>query len=145
LYDKRLEKCYARIKIVRYTSVSSTLSVHSGYNILLSQLHRYGELITVKRDYVLQVSKLLLRMQSRGYRISILYRKLKHHLHRDYMLFGDVHWRVLCRDVVLCVKFWRSQPNWEAWHPAAWHDADFGAWIPYDRLRARLPDTPWHF
>lgn len=86
LYDKRTEACYAKIDIVRYTLVNSTLSVHSGYNILLSQLHRFKELIMDRRDYILQVAKLLLRMQARGYLLSFLRSKLKTYYARDFDL-----------------------------------------------------------
>ena len=37
LYDKRMELCYRRIPIVRYTLVSSTFSEHGVDKILLSQ------------------------------------------------------------------------------------------------------------
>lgn len=57
LYDKRSQACYAGIPIVRYTHVSSTLSMNSGYNILVSQLHRLRELTSVRGNYVLEAAK----------------------------------------------------------------------------------------
>ena len=84
LYVKRQQACYAGIPIVRYTHVASTLSAQSGYNIVVSQLHRYRELIWVRGNYVMEVAKLVRRLQLRGYKVAILWGKLKKHLRQYY-------------------------------------------------------------
>jgi hypothetical protein len=66
LYDKRMQSCYDGIPIVRYTHISSAISPFAGYNILVSQLHRFQSLITQRSSFVLEVAKLLVRMETRG-------------------------------------------------------------------------------
>lgn len=41
LFDKRRLPCYADIPMVQFTHVSSSLSLHCGYNTLIGQLHRF--------------------------------------------------------------------------------------------------------
>jgi hypothetical protein len=73
LYDKRRQACYAGIPIVQYAHVSSTLSVHCGYNILTGQLHRFSQLIMCRGNFIVEVAKLVNRMYNRGYHLPILY------------------------------------------------------------------------
>ncbi len=102
LYDKRRSACYRGIPIVQYTHVSSNISIHCGYNILLGQLHRFRELITMRCNYTLEVARLVLRMQSRGYRLSILWRKVKHHLRMYPDTFGATTHHDLFGEVLAC-------------------------------------------
>lgn len=66
LFDKRRQECYARLPIVQYTHISSMLSESSGYNIIISQLHRFKELIMSIANYVLESAKLVRRLQLRA-------------------------------------------------------------------------------
>lgn len=77
---------------------------HCGYNFLIGQLHRFRELITVRRrgNCVLGVAKLLLRMQSRGYLITLLWKKLKHHLRMYPGTYGDAIFHGLLIDITHC-------------------------------------------
>lgn len=90
LFDKRRLPCYSGIPIVQYAHVTSTLSIQCGCNILIGQLHRFRQLITVRSNYVWEVARLVKRMQDRGYRLSLLRRKLKQHLQVYPDTFGDV-------------------------------------------------------
>lgn len=111
LYDKRTEACYRDIPIVRYTHVSSTLSVHSGYNIILSQLHRFRELIMLRGIYVVEAAKLLHRMELRGYSTGKLWAKCKHHLRKFYDTYGDSSGRGLTRrNISECLEYLRTLP-----------------------------------
>jgi hypothetical protein len=145
LYDKRMESFYSKIPIVRYTSASSTLSIHSGYNILLGQLHRFSELIMDRNDFVTQVAKLVLRMQARGYAYSILRRKLRRWC-QQHRLFGETSWCYMFRDLIDRISLLRSGDNWEAWQPPP---ANRTA-IPWAALEHSLPcgtdgaPTKWH-
>lgn len=114
LFDKRRLACYRGIPIVQYAHVASTLSLHCGYNILIGQLHRFRGLITVRANYVLEVSRLLLRMQSRGYRYSILWRKLRHHLRLYPDTYGDTGFKSLLTSIRYCVTELREYPCWES-------------------------------
>jgi hypothetical protein len=105
LYDKRRERCYRAIPIVQYTHVSSTLSMQSGYNILLGQLFRFRELITVKGNYVMEAAKLVARMTLRGYRRTILMRKLRRHLLLYPDTYGDVSFRSLFGQITVCLRY----------------------------------------
>jgi hypothetical protein len=75
LYDKRIQPCYNDISMVRYTHISSAITPFAGYNILVSQLHRFQTLITKRSSYVMEVAKLLVRMKTRGYCMSVLRKK----------------------------------------------------------------------
>src|SRR5690242_11747730 len=119
LFDKRRLTCYAGIPIVQYTHVASTLSVHCGYNILIGQLLRLWDLINVRGNYVLECARLLLRMQKRGYRLSILCRKLQHHICLFPDTFGDVYALHLYKDIMRCVKLLVDLGNWEL-HSKDW-------------------------
>jgi hypothetical protein len=89
LYDKRRQACYAGIPIVQYAHVSSTLSMHCGYNILISQLHRFSQLIMCRGNFIVEVAKLIKRMHHRGYHLPILWRKLKYTLKVLPLPYGD--------------------------------------------------------
>jgi hypothetical protein len=67
LYDKRMQPCYNDIPMVRYTHISSAITPFAGYNILVSQLHRFQTLNTKRSSCVMEVAKLLVRMETRGY------------------------------------------------------------------------------
>lgn len=111
LFDKRRLPCYADIPIVQFTHVSSSLSLHCGYNTLIGQLHRFRELITVRGNYVLVVARLMLRMNRRGYKLSILRRKLKHHMFPD--TFGDTNGRRLFSEVQCTMALLAQMHDWE--------------------------------
>jgi hypothetical protein len=65
--DKRWQACYAGIPIVQYAHVSSTLSVHCGYNILTGQLHRFSQLIMCRAgNLIVEVAKLVNRHAQQG-------------------------------------------------------------------------------
>lgn len=123
LFDKRRLPCYSNIPIVQYTHVASTLSVHSGYNILIGQLHRFRELITVRSNYVLEVARLLKCMQGRGYQLSLLRRKLRHHIQLYPDTFGDVRASALYSDIMAAFQelselgsTWASDSkDWTGW------------------------------
>lgn len=105
LYDKRREDCYAGIPIVQYQHVSSTVSVHSGYNIMLGQLHRFRTLIMNRGNYVMESAKLVKRMVHRGYKRSIVMRKLRHHLQLFPWTFGDSTYHHLYCDIKSCLHY----------------------------------------
>jgi hypothetical protein len=88
LYDKRMQPCYDGIPIVRYTHISSATSPFAGYNILVSQLHRFQALITTRSSFVLETAKLLVRMEARGYNMGVLRKKLHRHVTRFYYFVG---------------------------------------------------------
>jgi hypothetical protein len=88
LNDKRQDPCYRGIPIVRYARVSSAISPCAGYNILVSQLHRFQTLITRRSSFVMEVAKLLLSMHSQGYCSSVLRKKLHRHLNHFLLLYG---------------------------------------------------------
>lgn len=111
LFDKRRKACYQNIPIVRYTHVSSTVSVFTGYNTLVSQLHRYYALITRRGNYVLEVAKLIKGMHDRGYRVSILFRKLKQHLRLRPYMFGDNSFHALFHAVKCCYTYLSHLPE----------------------------------
>ena len=113
LYDKRRNACYWGIPIVQYTHVSSTLPLHSGYNILVGQLHRFRELITWRDNYVLECGRLIRRMQMRGYGKTILFRKLKHHLRIYPDTFGDSSFQSLFDEITECYNTLCGEPDWE--------------------------------
>lgn len=73
LYDKRRNVCYRGIPIVQYTHVQHKF-IQCGYNIMLGQLYRLRELITDSNNYVLECARLVMRMQYRGDKASILWR-----------------------------------------------------------------------
>lgn len=87
------------IPIVQYAHVSSTLSLHCGYNILVGQLHRFRELIMLRDNYIPEVARLVRRMQNRGYKKTILFRKLKHHLRIYPDTYGDRSFSGLLREI----------------------------------------------
>ena len=113
LYDKRRNACYRGIPIVQYAHVSSTLSLHCGYNILIGQLHRFRELISWKDNYVLECARLIRRMQLRGYRRSILFRKLRHHLMLYPDTFGSTSYMPLFTDITACYNTLCHEDSWE--------------------------------
>jgi len=134
LFDKRKKACYASLPIVQYTNVSSTLSASSGYNILLSQLFRYRELITHKGNYVLEVAKLIKRMQCAGYKGSILFRKLKHHLKLHPYTYGDHNFRLLFYAVKECHALLGLLPSsqWEQFDVDSPAVSDYNSVHMYD-------------
>lgn len=99
LFDKRRQACYRRIPIVQYTHVSSTLSCYNSYNILISQLHRFSEIIMSRSNYILETAKLVRRMQIRGYLLGVLWRKLKRHLCLHPETYGDTNGMLLFQQV----------------------------------------------
>ena len=113
LYDKRRNACYRGIPIVQYQHVSSTLSLHCGYNILIGQLHRFRELIMLRDNYILEVARLVLRMQKRGYKKSILFRKLKHHLRIYPDTFGDRSFCALLNEITDMYECLVGMVDWE--------------------------------
>ena len=119
LYDKRRNACYRGIPIVQYAHVSSTISLHCGYNILIGQLHRFRELILMRSNYVTEVARLIIRMQKRGYKKSILLRKLKHHLRMYPDTFGDRSFGRLWDDIQDHYQYLLTRPDWEFVEPAA--------------------------
>jgi hypothetical protein len=80
LFDKGRQECFARLPIVQYTHVSSMMSESCGHNIIISQLHRFKELIMSEANYVLEAAKLVRRLQMRGYAVPRLMRRLERHL-----------------------------------------------------------------
>lgn len=104
LYDKRRQACYAGIPIVQYAHVSSTLSVHCGYNILTGQLHRFAHLIMTRGNFVVEVAKLIRRMHHRGYHLPILWRKLKYNLKVLPLPYGDSTFHPLLTDISECYQ-----------------------------------------
>jgi hypothetical protein len=116
LYDKRREDCYAGIPIVQYQHVSSTVSVHTGYNILIGQLHRFRTLISVRGNYVMEAAKLVKRMVHRGYKRTLVMRKLRHHLQLYPWTFGDSTFHHLWCDIRSCLSYLNScsEEEWQA-------------------------------
>jgi hypothetical protein len=104
LYDKRRQACYAGIPIVQYAHVSSTLSVHCGYNILTGQLHRFSQLIMCRGNFIVEVAKLINRMHHRGYHLPILWRKLKYNLKVLPLPYGDSTFHPLFTDISACYQ-----------------------------------------
>jgi len=145
LYDKRTEACYRDIPIVRYTHVSSTLSVHSGYNIILSQLHRYRELIMLRGNYVVEAAKLLLRMEQRGYNTGMIWGKCKHHLQKFYDTYGDSSSRGLTQNISDCLAGLRALPGYmfEYW-PSPLGLPEDSVSINWEGTSAWLPQTRWN-
>lgn len=117
LYDKRRNACYRGIPIVQYTHVASTLSIHCGYNILIGQLHRFRELIMLRDNYILEVARLVRRMQNRGYRKSILFKKLQHHLRLYPDTYGDRSAHRLLNDIKHMYDFLCNVTDWEFIEP----------------------------
>ncbi|KAF6255477.1 hypothetical protein COO60DRAFT_1272461, partial [Scenedesmus sp. NREL 46B-D3] len=101
LYDKRMDSCYAGIPIVRYTHISSAISPFAGYNILVSQLHRYQTLITKRSSFVLEGAKLRMdvRMEARSYCMRVLWRKLHRHVTKFYYFVGEMSPHALLVDI----------------------------------------------
>jgi hypothetical protein len=94
------------IPIVQYicSCLQHPESVHCGYNILISQLHRFSQLIMCRGNFIVEVAKLVKRMHHRGYHLPILWRKLKYTLKVLPLPYGDstfhplftyMHFRVL--------------------------------------------------
>jgi hypothetical protein len=105
LYDKRRQACYVTgIPIVQYAHVSSTLSAHCGYNILTGQLHRFGQLIMCRGNFVVEVAKLVRRMHRRGYHLPIIWRKLKYNLKILPLPYGDSTFHRLFTDISECYQ-----------------------------------------
>jgi hypothetical protein len=103
LYDKRRLPCYRGIPIVQFNHVSSNVSLHAGYNVALSQLHRYAHLITDRDNYVLECARLLKHFNLQGYNVSLLYRKLRRHLMSHCSRYGDTSWRPLWHAIRACL------------------------------------------
>jgi len=104
LYDKRRQACYAGIPIVQYAHVSSTLSVHCGYNILTGQLHRFAQIIMCRGSFVVEAAKLLRRMNHRGYHLRLLWRKLKYYLRTQPLPYGDATFHTMFTDISACYQ-----------------------------------------
>jgi hypothetical protein len=84
-----MQPCYDGIPIVRYTHISSAITPFAGYNIMVSQLHRFQALITKRSSFVMEIAKLLVRMETRGYCMSVLRKKLHRHVTRFYYFIGE--------------------------------------------------------
>jgi len=80
-----------------------SLSLHAGYNVALSQLHRYAHLITDRDNYVLECARLLKHFNLQGYNVSLLYRKLRRHLMSHCSRYGDTSWRPLWHAIRACL------------------------------------------
>jgi hypothetical protein len=129
LYDKRMQSCYDGIPIVRYTHISSVISPFAGYNILVSQLHRFQALITpsVERSsFVMETAKLLVRMEARGYNMGVLRKKLHRHVHRYYYFVGGMSPVQLLTDIWNTVDDLQTMradgDDWEHLPPASCSD-----------------------
>jgi hypothetical protein len=92
-------KHYDGIPIVRYTHISSAITPFAGYNILISQLHRLQALITKRSSVVLEVAKLMVQMECRGYCMHVLGKRLRHHVLRFYHYIGDMSPHALLTDI----------------------------------------------
>jgi len=103
LYDKRRLPCYRRIPIVLLNHVSSNISLHAGYNVALSQLHRFATRITDRDNYVLECARLLKHFTLLGYSLPLLFRKLRRHLAKYHCRYGDTSWRPLWHAVRACL------------------------------------------
>jgi len=67
IYDKRLEKKYCNIQVIRYPDPTSVLANKTKYGILTSQMHRFARRCSLRSDFVYNVSLVVHRMQSKGY------------------------------------------------------------------------------
>lgn len=82
--------------LLQHTHVPNTISIHCGCNILLGQLHRLCELITDRDMNVLECARFVIRMRSCGYKASILWRQLQHHLRVYPDMSGIALYNGLC-------------------------------------------------
>jgi hypothetical protein len=74
----------------------------------------------MRSNYVTEVARLVIRMQKRGYKKSILFRKLKHHLRLYPDTFGDRSLHRLWDEIHNHYSYLLTVPDWEFTEP------DFG-------------------
>ena len=89
LYDKRRQDCYADIPIVQYTHITSNLSTSCVYNILVSQLHRFMQIITDVHNYSKEVGICIGKLMHNGYCLRPLMQKLRAFQHTHVQAFPD--------------------------------------------------------
>ena len=90
LYDKRRQDCYADIPIVQYTHITSNLSTSCVYNILVSQLHRFMQIITDVHNYSKEVGICIGKLMHNGYCLRPLMQKLRAFQHTHVQAFPDL-------------------------------------------------------
>jgi hypothetical protein len=107
LYDKRRQACY--ICRYPYCAVCSCLqhivsTIVATTSILTGQLHRFGQLIMCRGNFVVEVAKLVRRMHRRGYHLPIIWRKLKYNLKVLPLPYGDSTFHPLFTDISECYQ-----------------------------------------
>jgi len=138
LHDKRRLPCYRDIPIVFLNHVSSNVSLHAGYNVALSQFHRYATRITDRANYVLECARLLKHFTLLGYSLPLLFRKLRRHLLANHHQFGDTSWRPLWHAIRACLARINAL---HAQHNDDWRFATVLPALPADPVVALADDS----
>jgi hypothetical protein len=88
IYDKRLDKKYSRLAVIRYPDHDSFISAQAKYGIVTSQLHRFSRRCTFARDFVYNIALVLHRMEGKGYRARDYWARVRTFLRRQPQLYG---------------------------------------------------------
>lgn len=67
VFDKRLEKAYTHIQVIRCPDVDSFLANKVKANIVTAQMHRFMGICSRSRDFAFQTALCLHRLSSKGY------------------------------------------------------------------------------
>ena len=73
IYDKRLERKYDSITVIRYPDNTSVLAMKAKCGIVTSQMYRFMRRCTLATDFVYNTSLVLHRLLMKGYHQGSLY------------------------------------------------------------------------
>ena len=88
IYDKRLQKEYAGLKIIRMPHFSSNISISAKYGVIVSQLFRFSRLYSSKISFITQACNLVLLLLHKGYVFKRVMNKVRSFLNRSKFIFG---------------------------------------------------------
>jgi hypothetical protein len=102
IYDKRLDKQFDKIKVIRYPHIRSALSEQSKYGIVTSQMARAHTLCTLPIDFAYNVALVMHRMYVKEYNTHKVRGKLMGFLYKHPRLYRN---KSNCRILTLIDKF----------------------------------------
>lgn len=92
LFDKRRKSCFDDIPIVRYTHVTSCLTVKQSYNILRGRLMHLHRINTVQLPYLRDIARTVHYMMLSGYSLHTCLLQVKQFLTHYPDACGDSSW-----------------------------------------------------
>ena len=101
IYDKRLERKYDSITVIRYPDNTSVLAMKAKCGIVTSQMYRFMRRCTLATDFVYNTSLVLHRLLMKGYHQGSLYAQVKRFLVKHKHIYGAKDVQSWCKRIKL--------------------------------------------